>query len=159
MFCLPVNSLMAFANGETRVTAQVRDATGLIGPVQQMVLQVGSGGSIGVFAGEGGGSAPGSDSGESAVARSRRTWTRRSGPWPEERQRMNYDRVDPKTDGGKLRITWVRSAIGRTKDQELTIRALGLRRMHDTVEVPNVASTRGMVNAVRHLVTYETIEA
>lgn len=61
--------------------------------------------------------------------------------------------------GAKLRVTWVRSAIGRTKNQELTIRALGLRRMHQTVEVPNVESVRGMVNTVRHLVTVEAIES
>jgi large subunit ribosomal protein L30 len=62
-------------------------------------------------------------------------------------------------DTGKLRVTWLRSTIGRTKDQELTIRALGLRRMHQTVDVPNVASVRGMVNAVRHLVSVEKIES
>lgn len=62
-------------------------------------------------------------------------------------------------EGGKLRVTWLRSIIGRTRDQELTIRALGLRRMHQTVDVPNVASVRGMVNAVRHLVSVEQIEA
>jgi large subunit ribosomal protein L30 len=62
-------------------------------------------------------------------------------------------------DAGKLRVTWLRSTIGRTKDQELTIRALGLRRMHQTVDVPNVASVRGMVNAVRHLVSVEMIES
>jgi large subunit ribosomal protein L30 len=62
-------------------------------------------------------------------------------------------------DTGKLRVTWLRSTIGRTKDQELTIRALGLRRMHQTVDVPNVASVRGMVNAVRHLVSVEQIES
>ncbi len=62
-------------------------------------------------------------------------------------------------EGGKLRVTWLRSTIGRTRDQELTIRALGLRRMHQTVDVPNVASVRGMVNAVRHLVSFEQIEA
>jgi large subunit ribosomal protein L30 len=59
----------------------------------------------------------------------------------------------------KLRVTWVRSTIGRTHDQELTIRALGLRRMHQTVEVPNVDSVRGMVKAVRHLVKVEAIES
>jgi large subunit ribosomal protein L30 len=66
---------------------------------------------------------------------------------------------DQASDAGKLRVTWVRSTIGRTKDQELTIRALGLRRMHQTVEVPNVDSVRGMVNAVRHLVKVESVES
>lgn len=62
-------------------------------------------------------------------------------------------------ESGKLRVTWIRSAIGRTKNQELTIRALGLRRLHQTVEVPNVPSVRGMVNTVRHLVTVEPVES
>ncbi|MEO8603559.1 MAG: hypothetical protein ABI629_13375 [bacterium] len=42
-FCLPVTGSMAFASGETRVTVQVRDQTGLLGPAQQMVLQVAAG--------------------------------------------------------------------------------------------------------------------
>ena len=42
-FCLPVSSLMAFPDGETRVSIQVRDASGLVGPLQQMVLQVANG--------------------------------------------------------------------------------------------------------------------
>jgi hypothetical protein len=42
-FCLPVASLMAFPDDETRVSVQVRDASGLIGPLQQMVLQVANG--------------------------------------------------------------------------------------------------------------------
>lgn len=63
------------------------------------------------------------------------------------------------SESGKLRVTWIRSTIGRTKDQELTIRALGLRRLHQTVEVPDVASVRGMVNAVRHLVTVEPVQS
>ena len=71
---------------------------------------------------------------------------------------MNERLAIDQPDTGKLRVTWKRSTIGRTKDQELTIRALGLRRIHQTVEVPNVASTRGMVNAVSHLVTVEHVE-
>jgi len=69
------------------------------------------------------------------------------------------DDLKSDVEGGKLRVTWLRSTIGRTRDQELTIRALGLRRMHQTVDVPNVASVRGMVSAVRHLVSVEQIEA
>jgi len=42
-FCLPVDGMMAFPTGETRVTVQVRDSSGLLGPEQQMVLQVASG--------------------------------------------------------------------------------------------------------------------
>ncbi|MGH7642255.1 MAG: 50S ribosomal protein L30 [Candidatus Dormibacteria bacterium] len=57
-----------------------------------------------------------------------------------------------------LRVTWVKSAIGYGNDQKLTIKALGLRRLHHTVEHPNSASVRGMVVAVRHLVQVETID-
>ena len=42
-FCLPVNSLMAFPDGETRLSVQIRDRSGQIGPLRQMVLQVGAG--------------------------------------------------------------------------------------------------------------------
>lgn len=51
-----------------------------------------------------------------------------------------------------LRITLVRSLIGRPRDQEATVQSLGLRRLHQTVEHPDNASVRGMVNKVRHLV-------
>ncbi|MCJ7433116.1 MAG: 50S ribosomal protein L30, partial [Anaerolineales bacterium] len=36
--------------------------------------------------------------------------------------------------GKTLRVTWVRSAIGFKKDQRATVRALGLHRLHETVE-------------------------
>lgn len=42
-FCLRVTGSMAFASGETRVTVQVRDRSGLVGPSRQMVLRVGTG--------------------------------------------------------------------------------------------------------------------
>jgi large subunit ribosomal protein L30 len=51
-----------------------------------------------------------------------------------------------------LRITLVRSVIGRPKDQGATVQSLGLRRLHQTVEQPDTPSVRGMVNKVRHLV-------
>ena len=57
-----------------------------------------------------------------------------------------------------LRVTWVKSAIGYGDDQKRTIRALGLRRLHHSVEHQNTPSVRGMVGAVRHLVRVEPIE-
>jgi len=51
-----------------------------------------------------------------------------------------------------LRITLVRSLIGRPRDQEATVQSLGLRRLHQTVEHPDNDSVRGMVNKVKHLV-------
>lgn len=54
-----------------------------------------------------------------------------------------------------LRITLVRSVIGRPPDQEATVRSLGLRKLHQTVERPDTPDVRGMVTKVRHLVTVE----
>jgi len=54
-----------------------------------------------------------------------------------------------------LRVTYTRSMIGHPLDQKLTIKALGLRKMHHTVELPDNPSVRGMVFKVRHLVTVE----
>jgi len=58
----------------------------------------------------------------------------------------------------KLRITWTKSAIGYAKRQKLTIRALGLKRLHHTVEHDDTPSIRGMADHVRHLVTVEEVE-
>lgn len=55
----------------------------------------------------------------------------------------------------KLRVTWVRSTIGRRFDQKRTVQALGLRRLGHTVEVEESPSVRGMINKVRHLVAVE----
>lgn len=55
----------------------------------------------------------------------------------------------------KLKITWKKSAIGYPKDQKATIRALGLRRLNQSVIHEDNPSIRGMVYKVRHLVTVE----
>jgi large subunit ribosomal protein L30 len=57
----------------------------------------------------------------------------------------------------KLRITWRKSAIGYSVDQKRTIRALGLRRLHQSVEQPNTRSIQGMVTKVKHLVNVEEV--
>ncbi|HFC10454.1 MAG TPA: 50S ribosomal protein L30 [Chloroflexi bacterium] len=54
-----------------------------------------------------------------------------------------------------LRITLVKSPIGYNKRQKGTLRALGLRRMHQTVEHEDNPVIRGMVAKVRHLVRVE----
>ena len=51
-----------------------------------------------------------------------------------------------------LKITQVRSAIGCPKDQKATVRALGLKRMNDTVTQTDSPAVRGMVFKVKHLV-------
>jgi large subunit ribosomal protein L30 len=58
-----------------------------------------------------------------------------------------------------LRITLVRSTIGRPEDQERTVRSLGLRRLHHTVERQDSPSIRGMVGKIRHLVVVEEVAA
>lgn len=61
-----------------------------------------------------------------------------------------------KETGGKtLRVTLVRSPIGYTKDQKATVRALGLRRMHQTVEHNDNPALRGMIRKIIHLVQVE----
>jgi large subunit ribosomal protein L30 len=54
-----------------------------------------------------------------------------------------------------LRVTLVRSPIGYKKDQRATVRALGLHRMHETVEHKDTAALRGMLNKIVHLLKIE----
>lgn len=56
-----------------------------------------------------------------------------------------------------LKITYVRSAIGHRRDQRETVRALGLRRLHQTVERPDTPQTRGMIRKIEHLLRVEEI--
>ena len=57
----------------------------------------------------------------------------------------------------KLKITQVRSKIRRPKNQKLTLEALGLTRMNQSVEHEATASILGMVKTVNHLVPVEEI--
>lgn len=59
----------------------------------------------------------------------------------------------------KLRIRYVRSAIGYHISQKRTVRALGLSRLGDVVEHDDTPAIRGMVNKVVHLVQVEEVEA
>jgi large subunit ribosomal protein L30 len=54
-----------------------------------------------------------------------------------------------------VRVTLVRSPIGYTKDQRATARALGLRRMHQTVAHQDTPTLRGMIQKIVHLVQVE----
>lgn len=54
-----------------------------------------------------------------------------------------------------LKITQVRSTIGAKPKQRGTLRALGLRRINQTVELPDRPEIRGMVARVPHLVKVE----
>lgn len=55
----------------------------------------------------------------------------------------------------KLRIKWVKSAIGYSKDQKATIRALGFHKLQQTVEHDDQPTIRGMIRKVQHLVQVE----
>jgi large subunit ribosomal protein L30 len=55
----------------------------------------------------------------------------------------------------KLRVTLVKSPIGYNKRQKATVRALGLRRMNQTVEHVDNPALRGMLNKVSHLINVE----
>jgi large subunit ribosomal protein L30 len=57
----------------------------------------------------------------------------------------------------KLKITLVKSTISSIPKHRKTVEALGLKKLHKTVELPDNASTRGMVDQVRHLVKVEEI--
>jgi large subunit ribosomal protein L30 len=54
-----------------------------------------------------------------------------------------------------LRITLVKSPIGYTQRQKNTVRALGLRRVNQTVEHADTPAIRGMVTKISHLVQVE----
>ena len=54
-----------------------------------------------------------------------------------------------------LKITLVKSTIGAVPKHKKTIEALGLTKMHKTVELPDNAATRGMIKQVHHLVKVE----
>ena len=57
----------------------------------------------------------------------------------------------------KLRITWVKSAIGFEKSQGNTVRSLGLKKLNNTVEVNDTPQVRGMIEKVRHLLRVEEV--
>lgn len=56
-----------------------------------------------------------------------------------------------------LKITLIKSAIGATPKQKKVVEALGLRKMHHSVELADTPATRGAVAKVRHLVTVEEL--
>ena len=57
----------------------------------------------------------------------------------------------------KLKITLVKSPIGAVPKHIKTVEALGLKKLNKTVEMPDNAATRGMIQQVKHLVKVEEI--
>jgi large subunit ribosomal protein L30 len=58
-------------------------------------------------------------------------------------------------DEVKIKVTQIRSGIGRPGNQKLTLKGLGLNRIGKTVTVNNTAPIRGMIRKVQHLVKVE----
>jgi large subunit ribosomal protein L30 len=65
---------------------------------------------------------------------------------------------EPQTNLEKtIRVTLVKSPIGYSERQKRTVRTLGLRRMHQTVEHVDSPTLRGMIAKVAHLVEVEEV--
>lgn len=60
---------------------------------------------------------------------------------------------------GKLRVTLVKSPISHTRQTRATMRALGLHRIGETIEIDDTPALRGMTRAIRFLVKTEEIDA
>jgi large subunit ribosomal protein L30 len=58
----------------------------------------------------------------------------------------------------KVRITQVKSKIGRLQNQKRTLEALGLRKVNQVVEHNATPAIMGMVNTVKHLISFEEIK-
>ena len=58
-------------------------------------------------------------------------------------------------EGSKLKVTLIRSKHGRLKSHRACVAGLGLRRMHQTVEVLDTPENRGMINKVAYLLRVE----
>jgi large subunit ribosomal protein L30 len=58
---------------------------------------------------------------------------------------------------GKLRVTQTKSTISQIARNRATVRALGLHRIGDSVEIPDNPATRGMVRQVQFMVAVEEL--
>jgi large subunit ribosomal protein L30 len=60
-----------------------------------------------------------------------------------------------KNETSMIKVTLVKSTIGRIAAHKACVAGLGLRRMHHTVEVMDTPANRGMINAVNYLLKVE----
>jgi large subunit ribosomal protein L30 len=60
-----------------------------------------------------------------------------------------------KQQNGTVKVTQVRSSIGRPSDQRATLIGLKLNKMHKSSELENTPAVRGMINKVKHLIRVE----
>ncbi len=63
-----------------------------------------------------------------------------------------------KTNSATVRVTLVRSMHGRLKKHQACARGLGLRRMHQTVEVADTPQNRGMINKISYMLKCAQVE-
>ena len=68
-----------------------------------------------------------------------------------ERPQSRDERREPGKGHDTLRVTWVHSSIGHNAAARGTIRALGLHRLHETVDVADTPANRGMIRRVAFL--------
>ena len=59
------------------------------------------------------------------------------------------------TEAKKIKVTQIKSGIGRLKNHQACLRGIGLRRMHQTVEVIDTPENRGMINTIFYMVKVE----
>ena len=52
----------------------------------------------------------------------------------------------------EVKVTLIKSGIGKAKDQKATIKGLGFKRLNQTVTLNDTPSIRGMINKISHLV-------
>ena len=76
---------------------------------------------------------------------------------PESKDTAPKKAAAPRADSGvkKIRLTLVRSKYGRLKSHQACVAGLGLRRMHQTVEVIDTPENRGMINKVQYMLNIE----
>ena len=72
---------------------------------------------------------------------------------------MTTQRTEIANEGGTLKITLVKSTIGRPSDQGRAVRSLGLGKVNSSVVRPDTPDIRGQVYKILHLVTVEEIAA
>ncbi len=63
--------------------------------------------------------------------------------------------ADKGGDTAMLRVTWIHSTIGHRAGARGTIRALGLHRLNQTVQIPDNPVSRGMIRRVAFLLEVE----
>jgi len=60
-----------------------------------------------------------------------------------------------KKASGTIKVTQIKSVIGRIESHRACMRGLGIRRMHQTVELQDTPAIRGMINKVNYLLKVE----